>query len=133
MKTFTEVPHTFPQEEPEREDRIYEEAIVDAHGDEEVIISWYYYLEEKLDFPFTAAVQVHSLGRSRQTIRVEMQAMGPVSRCGYWQMWVLGSPSEQEGNTLYPLLPFRHRGGGRRPGAPASACRLELLAAQSAR
>jgi len=101
MKTFTEVPHTFPQEEPEREDRIYEEAIVDAHGDEEVIISWYYYLEEKLDFPFTAAVQVHSLGRSRQTIRVEMQAMGPVSRCGYWQMWVLGSPSEQEGNTLY--------------------------------
>lgn len=101
MKTFTEVPLTFLQEEPEREDRIYDEAIVDAHGDEEIITSWYYHLEEKLDFPFTAVVRVHSPGTPRQTIRVDMQAMAPVSRCGYWQMWVLGSSGEQPDSTLY--------------------------------
>lgn len=101
MKKLVEIPHTFSQEESEREDRIYDEAIVDAHGDEEVILSWYYYLEEQLDFPFTATVRVHSPDRRRQTIRVDMQAMGPMSRCGCWQMWALGSPSEQEDSTLY--------------------------------
>ncbi len=101
MKTLTEVPRNFSQKEPEREDRIYDEAIVDAYGDEEVILSWYYYLEEQLHFPFIAAVRVHSPGRSPQTIRVDMQAMGPMSRCGYWQMWGLGSPSDQEDNTLH--------------------------------
>ena len=37
-----------------REDRIHEEAIVDAYGSEEKATSWYYYLESKLTFPFNA-------------------------------------------------------------------------------
>ena len=37
-----------------REDRIYNEAIVDAHGPEEQAMSWYYYLENKIHFPFHA-------------------------------------------------------------------------------
>lgn len=30
------------------------EIIVDAHGPEEQAMGWYYYLEDKLQFPFTA-------------------------------------------------------------------------------
>jgi hypothetical protein len=39
--------------DPVREDRIHEEAIVDAGPDEQAI-GWYYYLEGKLSFPFQA-------------------------------------------------------------------------------
>ena len=31
----------------EREERIYNEAIVDAYGPEEQALGWYYYLEEQ--------------------------------------------------------------------------------------
>ncbi len=43
-----------PAKDPIREDRIHEEAIVDAYGSEEKAMSWYYYLESKLTFPFNA-------------------------------------------------------------------------------
>ncbi|MBA3914271.1 MAG: calcium-binding protein [Acidobacteriales bacterium] len=43
-----------PAKDPIREDRIHEEAIVDACGSEEKATSWYYYLESKLTFPFNA-------------------------------------------------------------------------------
>lgn len=39
----------------EREHRIEMEIIVDAYGPEEQAMGWYYYLEGKLRFPFTAA------------------------------------------------------------------------------
>jgi hypothetical protein len=38
----------------DREKRITMEIIVDAYGPEEQAMGWYYYLEEKLKFPFTA-------------------------------------------------------------------------------
>lgn len=40
--------------EPEREARITDEIVVDAYGAEEQALSWYYYLENQLTFPFTA-------------------------------------------------------------------------------
>jgi hypothetical protein len=43
-----------PAKDSIREERIHEEAIVDAHGSEEKAMSWYYYLEGKLIFPFQA-------------------------------------------------------------------------------
>ena len=42
-----------PRRDPVREDRIHEEAIVDAGPDEQAM-GWYYYLEGKLSFPFQA-------------------------------------------------------------------------------
>ena len=39
--------------DPIREDRIHNEAIVDA-GPEEQAMSWYYHLEGKISFPFQA-------------------------------------------------------------------------------
>ena len=43
-----------PTKDPIREDRIENEAIVDAYGSEEKAMSWNYYLESKLTFPFNA-------------------------------------------------------------------------------
>ena len=42
-----------PKRDPVREDRIQNEAIVDASPDEQAM-SWYYYLESKISFPFQA-------------------------------------------------------------------------------
>jgi len=38
----------------EREERIFMEAVVDANGPEEQAMGWYYYLDDKISFPFTA-------------------------------------------------------------------------------
>lgn len=43
-----------PRKDPVREDRIENEAIVDAYGPQEQAMGWYYYLENKLGFPFRA-------------------------------------------------------------------------------
>jgi hypothetical protein len=37
-----------------RKERILMEAVVDAYGPEERAMSWYYYLDDKITFPFTA-------------------------------------------------------------------------------
>ncbi len=61
-----------PKRDPVREDRIHNEAIVDAGPDEQAM-SWYYYLEGKISFPFQArciaATDVSPL-RKGETIEV---------------------------------------------------------------
>ena len=42
------------KEDEVREDRIIMEIVVDAYNEEERSLGWYYYLEEKLRFPFKA-------------------------------------------------------------------------------
>jgi hypothetical protein len=37
-----------------REERILMEAIADTNGPEEQAMGWYYYLDDKISFPFTA-------------------------------------------------------------------------------
>ena len=41
-------------EDKDREDRITYEAVVDAYGPEERVMGWYYYLQDKIQFPFRA-------------------------------------------------------------------------------
>src|ERR1035437_4777711 len=63
--------------DPIREDRIHNEAIVDAYGSEEKAMSWYYYLEDKIRFPFQAKCIVANLvsplkkGDLRSRVRIE--------------------------------------------------------------
>lgn len=38
----------------EREERITMEIVVDAYGPEEQAMGWYYYLQDTMQFPFTA-------------------------------------------------------------------------------
>ncbi|MDD5095668.1 MAG: calcium-binding protein [Dehalococcoidia bacterium] len=42
------------EKDQEREERIAMEAIVDAYGPEEQAMGWYYYLADKINFPFKA-------------------------------------------------------------------------------
>src|SRR3954454_4823303 len=66
-----------PPKDPNREDRIHEEAIVDAYGSEEKAMSWYYYLESKLTFPFQAryiGFQATSPLRKGETVQVSRLA-----------------------------------------------------------
>ncbi|OGI03690.1 MAG: calcium-binding protein [Candidatus Melainabacteria bacterium GWF2_37_15] len=46
-----------------REERIDMEIIVDAYGTEEQAMGWYYYLEDKIQFPFTARC-IKNVGKS---------------------------------------------------------------------
>lgn len=43
-----------PAKDPIREGRIHDEAIVDAYGPEEQAMGGYYYLDNKIRFPFQA-------------------------------------------------------------------------------
>ncbi|MFC4346173.1 calcium-binding protein, partial [Cupriavidus numazuensis] len=45
-----------PKSDPDREERITMEIVVDAYGSEERSMAWYYYLEEQLTVPFEAEV-----------------------------------------------------------------------------
>lgn len=42
------------ERDEEREERIHDEAIIDAYGAEEQAMGWYYYLAETMTFPFQA-------------------------------------------------------------------------------
>lgn len=64
--------------------RIHNEAIVDAYGPEEQALGWYYYLENKTQFPFTArciASKVVSPLRKGET--VEVRSLAPEDSCAH--------------------------------------------------
>jgi putative DNA-invertase from lambdoid prophage Rac len=69
--------------DPAREDRIHNEAIVDAGPDEQAL-SWYYYLENKIRFPFQAkclSAKVVSPLKKDQTVRAIR--MAPDDLCAH--------------------------------------------------
>jgi hypothetical protein len=71
------------RKDPVREDRIHNEAIVDAGPDEQAL-SWYYYLENKISFPFQAkclAAAVVSPLKKGET--VEVIRMPPDDVCAH--------------------------------------------------
>jgi len=67
-----------------REERIHNEVIVDAYGPEELGLGWYYYLENKIQFPLSArcmAAKVVSSLRKRET--VEVRSLAPEDSCAH--------------------------------------------------
>ena len=67
--------------DPVREDRIHNEAIVDASPDEQAL-SWYYYLESKIRFPFQArCVTAKDVSPLRKGETVEVVRMAPDRVC----------------------------------------------------
>lgn len=62
-----------------RENRIEMEVIVDAYDEEEQAMGWYYYLDNKLNFPFKAKW----LNREEESDgeQVEVLAMSPEDDC----------------------------------------------------
>ena len=74
---YSGCPCALHKRDPVREDRIQNEAIVDARPDEQAM-SWYYYLEGKISFPFQArcvvAKDVSPLRKGEATEVIRMAA-----------------------------------------------------------
>jgi len=65
-----------------REERILMEAIVDANGPEEQAMGWYYYLEDKISFPFTAeCIAVNKRSPLELGERIKVTRMGGEENC----------------------------------------------------
>jgi len=70
-----------PKRDPVREDRIYNEAIVDTRPEEQAM-SWYYYLEGKVTFPFQArCVAANAVSPLRKGESVEVLRMAVEDAC----------------------------------------------------
>ncbi len=68
--------------EPARENRIDTEVVVDAYGASEQAMSWYYYLEENLKFPFSAmCVKKRDISPLKLKEQVEVVGMAPETEC----------------------------------------------------
>src|SRR6266567_4449064 len=80
---------THQQEDEEREERISMEIIVDANGREEQAMGWYYYLEGKMQFPFSArCVTQRAISPLEPGEEVEVVGMAPVEECDH-EMFVM--------------------------------------------
>ena len=68
--------------DPVREERIRDEAIVDACGPEEQAMGWYYYLENKIHFPFKAKCIASKMALPlRKDKIVEVRCLAPEDYC----------------------------------------------------
>jgi hypothetical protein len=84
-----------------REERIIMEIVVDAYGEEERSMGWYYYLESKLRFPFRA--ECIATRRTSPLVigaEVEVTKMAPETACAH-EMFVL--IKWQKGTVAVPL------------------------------
>lgn len=71
-----------PRKNKDREERIAMEVIVDAYGPEEQAMGWYYYLEEKLQFPFTAICSAkRAISPLQIKDEVDVLGMAPEDEC----------------------------------------------------
>ena len=76
-------------EDEEREERITMEIVVDAYSEEERAMGWYYYLEEKLQFPFRAkCIAKRTASPLREGEEVEVVGMPDEEDCMH-EMFVL--------------------------------------------
>jgi hypothetical protein len=79
-----------PQRDPIREDRIHNEAIVDARPEEQAM-SWYYYLTGKISFPFRArCVTANAASPLRKGETVEVLRMAVEDACEHDMLVQIG-------------------------------------------
>ena len=86
-----------------REHRIAMEIVADAYDAEEQAMGWYYYLDEKLSFPFlTRCIARRAISPLRIGDKVEVLAMAPEQECQHemfvmmrWEREGLGVPLSQ--------------------------------------
>ncbi len=92
-----------PSRDEAREQRIAMEIIVDAYGPEEQAMGWYYYLQDHLQFPFTATcIAQRMISPLEVGDEVEVIDMAPEAECEHdmfvvirWQRRGLAVPLSQ--------------------------------------
>jgi len=91
------------EENKKREERIHDSIVVDAYGEDERALSWYYYLEEKIAFPFTGeCTEKRGISPLRKDEQVEVIGMSKEDDCANeifvqikWQGREMGIPLAQ--------------------------------------
>jgi hypothetical protein len=91
------------EKDQEREDRINDEAIVDAYGPEEQAMGWYYYLDDQISFPFTGeCIEARRTSPLKKGEQVTVIGMPPEDDCEHemfvqieWQGREMGVPLAQ--------------------------------------
>ena len=92
-----------PKQDPERENRICTEVVVDAYDGAERAMGWFGYLEERLTVPFTAkCVKRRAISPLLVGDEVEVTSMAPGDECTHemfvmirWEHGGLGVPLSQ--------------------------------------
>ncbi len=88
------------------EKRIDEEIIVDCYGEVERAMGWYYYLEDHLEFPFTAkCIAAKSISPLKVGEEVEVLCMAQEDECDHeilvtirWEKRKFAAPFAQLGS-----------------------------------
>ncbi len=91
------------ERDEDRERRIVYEAIVDAYGAEEQALGWYYYLDDKITFPFSArCIEERKISPLKKGEKVSVVEMAPEDDCMHemfvvieWQSRYFGVPLAQ--------------------------------------
>ena len=91
------------KENKKREERIHDSIVVDAYGEDERALSWYYHLEEKITFPFTGeCTEKRGISLLRKGEQVEVIGMSKEDDCASeifvqikWQGREMGVPLAQ--------------------------------------
>lgn len=86
-----------------REERIDEEIIVDCYDETERAMGWYYYLENRLEFPFNGkCIKARSISPLKTGEVVEVLSMAPEDECEHemfvtirWEKRKFGVPLSQ--------------------------------------
>jgi len=96
---------------PKREHRISMEIVVDAYTPEEQAMGWYYYLDDKLNFPFRArCVAPTKISPLRKGEIVEVVAMAPEDDCTHGMIVIIKWDKRRLGVPLSQLKPIGGRG-----------------------
>ncbi len=91
-----------------REHRIEQEIVVDAYTPEERAMSWYYYLEAKLRFPFKAkCIAVRGISPLRKGEEVEVLGMAPEDDCMNEMLVLIRFAGRKLGVPLAQLVPVK--------------------------
>lgn len=70
------------KQDAQRENRITMEIVVDAYGPEEQVMGWYYYLEDRMQFPFTATcISQRRSSPLKEGTTVEVVGMASEDEC----------------------------------------------------
>src|SRR5262249_26744640 len=85
-----------------REERIRNEAVVDAYGPEEQAMGWYYYLENKLRFPLQAKCVAHNVvSPLRKGETIEVRRMAPEHACTHDMLVLVRWHAREHGGATF--------------------------------
>jgi hypothetical protein len=71
-----------PKTDKSRETRIDDEIIVDCYGEAERAMGWYYYLQDRLEFPFAAkCIAARSISPLKTGEALEVLGLAPEDEC----------------------------------------------------